>query len=76
MGTNYCINCHKNGLEQNDSNKENNTNINKISSNYTSFSQHNYNNFTKKFNSKLHFLGDISTFQNFVKLFRIKHIII
>ena len=70
MGSNYCVQyCHKNGIEQNNTNKENNINMNQFSSNFASFSQHNYNNFTKKFNSKLHFLGkyfDISEFRKII----------
>jgi len=70
MGLNYCVqNCNKNGIEQNNSNRESNSNMNQFSSNYTSFPQQNYNNFTKKFNSKLHFLGkyfDISEFRKMI----------
>lgn len=70
MGSNYCIQyCHKNINEQNGTTKEKIQTKNPFSSTYTSFPQHNYNNFAKKFNSKLHYLGkyfDISEFHKII----------
>ena len=68
MGSNYCVQYyHKNKEDPNNKIKkeEKNFSINQLSSSNISFAQHNYNNFTKKFNSKLHYLGkyfDISEF--------------
>ena len=70
MGSNYCIQyCRKNVSEPNSTTNEKKQTINKISSSYSSFPQYNYNNFAKKFNSKLHYLGkyfDISEFHKII----------
>ena len=74
MGSNYCVQyCQRNGKEENnnnDSSKVINPKITQYTTSYTtSFPQHNYNNFAKKFNSKLHFLGkyfDISEFHKII----------
>ena len=67
MGTTYCVQyCKKDGTQPIKPIEEHKQNINQLSSNHSSFPQFNYNNFTKKFNSKLHFLGkyvDISEFR-------------
>ena len=68
MGSNYCVQYyHKNKEDPNNKIKkeEQNFSINQLSSSNISFAQHNYNNFTQKFNTKLHYLGkyfDISEF--------------
>ena len=69
MGSNYCVQyCHKNGDETINPKKENNTNINHIPSSYSSFQQHNYSNFKKKFNSKMHYLGKYFDISEFYKI--------
>ena len=70
MGSQYCIQvCRKDGMEPYQPPQENKHNINHLSSNHTSYPQFNYNKFSKKFNSKLHYFGkyfDISEFRQII----------
>ena len=69
MGSNYCVQYyHKNRDETINSKKENKTNISHIPSNYSSFQQHNYNDFKKKFNSKMQYLGKYFDISEFYKI--------
>ena len=70
MGSNYCVQyCERNIKEQKSNSEERKqTNIKSTSKN-DSLPQYNYNNFSKKFNSKLHYLGkycDISEFKQII----------
>ena len=70
MGTFYCIQyCKKNEEEKNKKTKESTQKINQFFSSYSSFQQNNYINYSKKFNSKMHYLGkyfDISEFNRII----------
>ena len=70
MGATYCVKyCGKSEKEQNPEVDEKKTINNQFYSNNDSVPQHNYNHFSKKFNSKLHYLGkyfDISEFKQII----------
>ena len=72
MGSTYCVQyCDRNTKDQKSESEEKNQQNYQFPSNRNSLSQYNYNDFSKKFNSKLHYLGkyfDISEFKQIIPI--------